>query len=205
MLGVSGLFASLITQAPAGGTTTVLNGYYYPNYGEVDPGSIVNNGLTISSSGYAYLSDLGYCFNSGTNTCWSDLGGAFDASGYTAITIALGGLYSSVGGFMNYTTSFGGADATIAALDSEGDVLESYDLTTYAGAAINATGVDSGAFRGISTGVDDIAYFQISGDHIGINSVTYASAAPEPASAGLVVLALGAAGASFLRRRRQTR
>jgi len=201
LLGVSTLPASLITSTPADGTTTTFQGYTYPNYGEVDPGSLVNSGLTVSSNGWAYLSVLGFC----NSSCWNDLGAVADASGETVVTVDLGGLYSSVGGFMNYSTSAGGAyisDATISALASDGSVLESYDLKTTAGAAINATGADAGAFRGISTGVNDIAYFQVSGDFISLNGVTTETAAPEPASAGLMLLGLGA-GAGLWQRRRK--
>ena len=202
LLGVSALSAALITTAPADGTTTTFQGFFYPNYGQVDPGSLVNSGLTVSANAWAYLSILGFQ----NSSSWDHLGAVADASGGTVITVDLGGLFSSVGGFMNYSTSAAGSyitDATITALAADHSVLESYDLKTATGGAINATGVDAGAFRGISTGTNDIAYFQISGDYISLHDVTTESAAPEPASAGLMLLALGA-GAGLWHRRRKS-
>jgi hypothetical protein len=92
-----------------------------------------------------------------------------------------------------------GAAPTIAALAADGTtVLESYDL--FALAPIETLGgVNAGAFRGIWRAAGDIAYLRISGSFILMHDLTVVAAVPEPATAGLVALAL--AGLAAWRKR----
>jgi hypothetical protein len=121
-------------------------------------------------------------------------------SGGTTIRIDLGGLHSSVGGFMNYAPGHG--VPVIAALAADGStVLESYDLSSAAPISTPG-GVDAGAFRGIVRGSADIRYFQFSGSYSAIHDITLdgvASSVPEPATIFLSTFAL--AGLAFVRRR----
>jgi hypothetical protein len=121
-------------------------------------------------------------------------------NGAGSMTIDLGGLYDSVGGFMNYAPGYG--DPTITALAADGvTVLESYVLSVVA--QIDTPGAtDGGAFRGIARGTADIRYFQIANSYIGMHDITLGGAAgsaiPEPSAA---ILVLSALGALWLRRR----
>ena len=110
--------------------------------------------------------------------------------------IKLGGLFSTVGGFMSYSSALGNGapdgpgDPTITALAADGTtVLESDDLATLG--PINDNGINQGAFRGgISQGTNDIAYLKISGSYLIMHDLSLGTTTvPEPAGFGIVGLA----------------
>lgn len=136
------------------------------------------------------------------NGSWNNFAwvGGYCWSGDCTATINLGGLYSSVGGFMNYLP---GGDPVIAAIASDGTtVLESYDLATAAPISTPG-GLNDGAFRGISRATADIAYFRLSGSYLIEHDITLSSngsATPEPGTLGLMVSAAMLAGVGFRRK-----
>jgi hypothetical protein len=181
--------AGLLTSTPAGGSTTVLTSV--TGDFEIEPSAVIQ-GFTVTGSSHIWYGDSGYGLSD--NGSWGDfawVGGECFTLGCTA-TIDLGGLYSAVGGFMNYAPGFGGTP-TIAALAADGTtVLESYDLS--ADAPISTPGgVNDGAFRGISRASADIAYFRISGGYLIMHDLTLVAdptAVPEPSTMALAGIAI---------------
>lgn len=192
--------AGLITSIPAGDTTTV-----FAAGSACAPG--VDAGFTITGPACANYSGF---YGFGENGFWNDpptgftLVGAY--TGTSTIEINLGGFYSSVGGFMNYSVVLGGSggdsvpsgDPTIIALAANGTtVLGTYDLVTLDPINEVEGSNDTGAFVGIQDATNDIAYLELSNDYLAIHSIslgtTSLSSAPEPSAvvllgSGLVLL-----------------
>jgi MYXO-CTERM domain-containing protein len=129
-----------------------------------------------------------------------------DASHSTTITIDLGGLYSFVGGFMNYNPEPDppGVHAFIRALAADSaTVLEFHDLFTDAPISTGPLSVNEGAFRGIDVGSPLIRYFQFGGSASAFHDLTVGvgEEVPEPATAFTAAGALVLLG--LLRRRRR--
>ncbi|MBE0659042.1 MAG: PEP-CTERM sorting domain-containing protein [Bryobacteraceae bacterium] len=188
--------AALVTTTPVGGTTTTFPGGTGIFSG---PGAGTVAGFPITyTSGVVYDYDGG--FGMGDNGSW-DWGMIGINTSTGAMTIDLGGLYSSVGGFMNYSPDNG--DATISAIAADGTtILESYVLSTVA--PISTPGAtNGGAYRGIERLLSEIRYFRIENSYLGMHDITLdgrgASAIPEPST---VILTIPAAFALWWRRRR---
>jgi hypothetical protein len=96
----------------------------------------------------------------GLNGTWTRSGMLNNAhlDGFATITFNDGPV-SGVGGFVNYAPDFG--DYTIAALDSDGKVLESYNIVQDAPISTPG-GLDAGVFRGIQRAKNDIYAFRLS-------------------------------------------
>src|SRR5580698_614432 len=136
-LGVQG---GLITSPPPG-STTILFATGSSCGGSVDAGFTISGGACTNESQY---------FGFGTNGAWNNPTTGFGLIGAdsatSSIIINLGGLYSAVGGFVNYDTPIAGggsssssihtdnsvpADPLIIALAADGTtVLDSYDINT---------------------------------------------------------------------------
>lgn len=129
--------------------------------------------------------------------------------GFTGLDVAFGtmtytfndGPVSAVGGFLNYAPDVMG-DVIIAALDSSGNILASYDISRLA--PISTPGqVDAGAFRGIVLPNADITAFQVSNCYVVLDDLTFSrtlSIVPEP-SVFVLFAASALAGGVFLQRR----
>lgn len=123
----------------------------------------------------------------------------FGGDAYTMTFDFNSGPVSAVGGFFNYA-SFAGSDFSdfiISALDSSGNVLESYDITQLdpisSPDGLNA--VNEGVFLGIVDPTADIAAFSISDSAAVITDLTFSSTSsgeevPEPSSLALSVFGL---------------
>lgn len=187
--------AALVTAAPVGGSTITFPGGA-GIFGGPGAGSVAGFNITYTSN-VVYDYDGG--FGMGSNGNWGlSMIGINAPTG--AMTIDLGGLYSSVGGFMNYSP--GNGDATISALAADGTtILESYVISTLAPIS-TPDALDDGAYRGIERLASDIAYFRIENSYLGMHNMTLdggSAAIPEPSTALLMV---SAAGLLLLRRRR---
>jgi hypothetical protein len=187
--------AGLITSMPAGDTTTVFAGG-----NNCAPG--VDSGFTITGPACANYSGF---FGFGQNGFWNNPPSGFALVGNdslsSSILINLGGLYSNVGGFMNYAVTPGGSgsdsvptgDPTLIALAANGTtVLGTYDLTVLD--PINTpAGTNAGTFVGIQDATNDIHYLELLNDGIAMHNIslgtTSSSSAPEPG--GILLLGSG--------------
>jgi hypothetical protein len=134
-----------------------------------------------------------------------------------------GGLYSYVGGFVNYFAPISSsgpgssssesvrvddvsapADPLIIALAAGGTtVLDSYDISVFDPIS-TPSGVNTGAFVGAQDATNDIGYLELSNDFLSIHSITLgttgtSATTPEPSS----VLLLGFGLALLLASRRR--
>ena len=117
--------ASLITVAPVGTTTVLstLTGTW------ASAPSVVAGGYTVfaPTGEDVWYGDSSYGLLD--NGSWGDFAwvGGYCFCGACTATIDLGGLYSAVGGFMNYVPT---GSAFVRAIAADGiTVLESYDLS----------------------------------------------------------------------------
>jgi hypothetical protein len=187
--------AGLVTSVPPGGVTTTFQstGACYPS-----AASFLVEGFTVSGNGAACY-DYGDDFGLGANGTWEGFGLIGDDSGSTVVTVNLGGLYASVGGFMNYDPDLGTAPF-ITALAADGTtVLATYVLSTDAPISTGAGSINAGAFRGISLPTDEIHYFEFGGSFSVMHNITLSTTVvPEPSS----LLLMGCALAAVARLRR---
>lgn len=152
-----------------------------------------------STGNWVHDFDGGFALD--VNGGWGGSGMIGVNAGIGSITIDLGGLFSAVGGFINYAPGYG--TPTIAALAADGStVLESWDLSVF-GPIATPGGINAGAFRGIQRGSADIAFFRISDSFIVMYDITLdgnVPSVPEPTS----FLLLGGGLAALVLRRRRT-
>jgi hypothetical protein len=204
--------ASLISTAPVAGTTTTFSG---GTTACVSSCSGTDAGFSIAITGNGGVFNYDHSFglvangswNPGTSTGFGMIG---DGSGASTVTVSLGGGYSSVGGFMNYSITnsapTGPNDPTISAIAADGTtVLETDDLALIAPISTPG-GVNAGSFRGITLSSNSIYYFRITGSFIVEHDINLfqtvsGSPVPEPASAGL--LASGIVFALYRLKRRK--
>lgn len=182
--------AGLVTSA-SGGTTTAFPG----GSGCYLASAAVVGGFSMSSTG-DWCHDFSGGFSLGGNGTWTGFGLVSDNRGSSLITIDLGALYSSAGGFVNYAPGLGTPFITALAADGT-TVLETYDLSTAAPISTPG-GVNAGAFRGIQRGSSDIRYLRFGGSFMAMHDITLdsASGVPEPSTfsmLGVTALAIGIA------------
>src|SRR4029077_6125005 len=81
------------------------------------------------------------------------------------------GLVSAVGAFENYSPDNGGSP-TIRVLDSNGNILEQYDLSMIAPIS-TPNGLNQGAFRGIMRSTADIAAIEYRDGFQALDNLTF--------------------------------
>lgn len=194
--------ASLVTSLP-GGTVLTIPAANYFGAGPQTFSGVTWTSTNASTQGGAVFGYSGtYGFNG--NGAWSDLtmAGLNSSTDNTTATDTMTFTFdtpvSGVGGFLNYVPD-ASTPTTIAVWDTDGNLIESYDLTFYTGGAEN-----SGFFYGFLESGATIKSFTLTDNYIGITDLTVAgiSSTPEPGSAALLgtgMLML----AGLLRRKRQ--
>ena len=93
--------ASLISVAPQNATQIVFDGGGTCNQ---QPQTATDAGFTITTDGAACF-PYSQFISFDDNGIWDHKPGIHDDSGFTTLTINLGGYFSSVGGFLNYDES----------------------------------------------------------------------------------------------------
>lgn len=196
---VAGPLSAALLTTPQAGVTTVFPG---GTSSCSSAGTANVAGFVMTGTGGDWCPFYSFDFSLGNNGRWS-ISLVGDASGRSQILIDLGGLYSSVSGFMNYAPERG--PALIEALAEDGvTVLESYNLTQ--AAPIFTPGlVDDGEYRGIARAAADIRYFRFGGAFSVMHDITLGNPGaptPEPATSLLLLSGVAALGIGRLRRRR---
>jgi hypothetical protein len=103
---------------------------------------------------------------------------------------------SAVGGLLNWALCCGPAD--IAIYNSSSQLIQ--DVVLYNGSSNLQT---PNSFYGFSDNTNDIAYFILRGDYIGITDLTVSAATPLPAALPLFATGLGGLGLLGWRRKRK--
>lgn len=132
-------------------------------------GDLVEFTSTNSSSVINYSGAYGFASNGQWNGL--SMAGLNAEVGYMDFKF-LGNPVSAVGGFLNYAPG-NFDDMYISALDINGNILESYDLS------FSASGINSGASFYIQRNSFDIATFRVGDSYAGIANFTY-NAVPGP-------------------------
>lgn len=110
---------------------------------------------------------------------------------------------SEIGFFFNYAPGFGD-NATIEALDINGDVFASYDLTALAPISTPG-GMNEFEFRGIRSDVTDIYGLRFGGNFIlltGTADGSVVNGVPEPTTWAFMIFGFGAIGGAMRRQRK---
>lgn len=138
----------------------------------------------------------GYGFNGNGISFTTPIIGSNSDVGFVELTFT--SLLSSFGGFFNYTDPLFGDNPFIAAYDSLGNLLGSFDLSVLAPIS-TPSGTDVFAFRGIESDATDIASIRFGGSYLAY--APQVAAIPVPAALPLMLLALGGLGVAARRRR----
>jgi len=127
--------------------------------------------------------------------------GVDSGTGYAQL-MSNSGPFSQIGFFMNYAPGIGN-NATIEALDINGNVFASYDIATLAPISTPG-GFNEFQFRGIASDAQDIYGLRFGGNYILVTGTAdgVPNAVPEPATWAMLILGFGLVGGVL--RRRQT-
>lgn len=174
--------------------------------GPVQVGSLAGLDITWSSTnsvnqGGAVIGSSTYRL--GTNGSWTA-----DRVGFVALNAGVGsmnfvfadGPVAQVGAYLNYAPNTG-PGVVIAALDQNGNPLESYDLSLAAPISTPG-GLNAGAFRGIQRAEIDIFGFRVSNSGVALDDLQLSTQVPEPGSFTLTVMCCLACGVVAWRSRR---
>ena len=202
-------FTALMAAVPAGATvvSSLPDGVIVPippaadtigfGMGPVGFGPGITWTSTSASSVFGYDNARGYGFDA--NGFWNSLllpmAGLDDTTG--TMTFAFDMPVAGVGGFVNYSPTYG--PATLAVYDSSFNLLESESLTFTTDLQFNG-----GEFVGFLRDTPDIRYFTLSDSFVGVTQFTVqdmVAAAPVPEPGTLVLLGAGVAGLLTRKRR----
>lgn len=170
--------------------------------GPLNVGGLVGETVTFTGTpGFNGASVYNGGFGLGGNGTWNSGRNGYvgdnSSTSFMTFTFAAGAV-SDVGAFVNYAP--GNGVARLEVLDALSNVLESHDIGAEA-AISTPSGLNAGAFRGISHATSDIFAVRWSGSFSVLDDLTFNRNVPEPASLALLGLGLFALG--FSRRRMQ--
>ncbi len=171
-------------------------GYNF-TFGPVQVGGLVGMDVIFTSSNDAVLGQGSYGLASNGNWFY----GATSNGAYVGLDTNTGYVrfmfngftVQSVSAFLNYVPDSGYWPMYIDALDSSGNVLESYEINSSAPISTPG-GSDQGAYRGITRGTADIGGFQARNAYVVLDNLTLGGAVvseiPEPGTLGLAAFGL---------------
>ena len=170
----------------------------FPGDVEWDVSSSFDSG--IIGNGITYL---------GPNGFWDGRDDYPERNGYTNLNDLTGDMFYSfetpvsfVGGFINYDPDYEYGHPTIATLDINDNVIESYLLSI----DVQGLGFNAGEYWGISSSTNDIYSLMVSNAFIVLDDLTYSrdtgNVAPVPEPATILLMGVGLAGIAAVQRKR---
>jgi hypothetical protein len=192
--------ATLVTSLP-GGTVIPMPAVNYFGGGPqtFGPGITWSSTNAYNQGGSVFGYTSGYGF--GSNGDWDGLSMAglndsFDVYGVTdTMTFAFASPVAAVGGFLNYVPG-GSTPTTIAVFDSNYNLIESYNLTFLTDGSTN-----SGFFFGFQEATNNISYFTLTDNYIGITNLTVGQANAVPIPGAVWLFGSGLLGLVGLKRK----
>ncbi len=171
------------------------NGYYCFGTGPRDVGK---DGFVVQYSATSAQSLIGFdVYHFVDNGDWQGIYYGATNTDNSVVRFTFATAVSSVGAIINYSPKNG--TPTIRAFDASNNVIATFGLI--GPASITTTGLNDGAFRGISSSSANITAFEITGGFIATQnlSVSGLTTVPEPSTVALT--GVGLLGLIVLRRR----
>lgn len=184
-----------VTDFSASCTNGNGNGYYCFGSG---PREVGKNGFSVQYTATNAQSLIGFdVYHLIDNGDWQGIyyGATNMESSVVRFTFATA--VSSVGAIINYAPGFG--TPTIRALDASNNVIATFGLI--GPASISTTGLNAGAFRGISSTSANISSFEISGSYIATQNLSASGLTTVPEPSTIALVGAGLLGIVVLRRR----